>query len=234
MTTGVPIPTVLRKLRALYDPPRTFLDFDTPFHLLVATILSAQCTDKMVNSITPRLFAKYRSPKDFLRMSIAEIQRDIHSCGHYRNKAKYLQSMSRMLIERYGGAVPQTMEQLLELPGVGRKTATVVLYAAFGQEQGIAVDTHVWRVSKRLGLTTANSQDAIERDLLRQTPRDKWGLLHTLLISHGRTICTARNRQCQTCPFAKECPSSVVMYRPDLAKTNGRTRPRGRISLQVS
>ena len=215
---GVPIPIVLQKLRRLYTPPRTFLNFETPFQLLIATILSAQCTDKMVNSVTPRLFAKYKGPEDFLNVPDEELQQDIHSCGHYRNKARHIKESSRMLIENFHGEVPQTMEELLTLRGVGRKTATVVLYAAFGQEQGIAVDTHVWRVSKRLGLTKANNQDKIEKDLLKQTPRHEWGELHVLLISHGRAVCTARNRQCEKCPFANECPSSLVMDREDQSK----------------
>ncbi len=214
----VPVPVVLQKLRGLYTPPRTFLNFDTPFHLLIATILSAQCTDKMVNSVTPKLFAKYKGPEDFLNVSDEELQQDIHSCGHFRNKAKYIKATSKLILENFGGEVPQTMDELLTLPGVGRKTATVVLYAAFNQEQGIAVDTHVWRVSKRLGLTNANNQDKIEKDLLKQTERKNWGELHVLLISHGRAICTARNRQCEMCPFAKECPSSLVMGREDQAK----------------
>lgn len=218
MPRAVSIPIVLEKLRKLYTPPRTFLNFDTPFHLLIATILSAQCTDKMINSITPRLFAKYVGPEDCLRVSDEELQTDIHSCGHFRNKAKHIKGTCRMLLEHFRGEVPDTMEELLQLPGVGRKTATVVLYAAFGQEQGIAVDTHVWRVSKRLGLTTAKTQDKIEKDLLAQTPRAQWGELHTLLISHGRAVCTARNRTCEACPFVQECPSSLVMKRGDQAK----------------
>jgi endonuclease III len=219
---GPSVATILRELRSRHTPPRTFLDFDTPYHLLIATILSAQCTDKMVNSITPRLFAKYKGPEDVLNISPEELQRDIHSCGHYRNKAKYIRETSRLLLERHGGAVPETMEELIALPGVGRKTATVVLYAAFKQQQGIAVDTHVWRVSKRLGLTKANNQAKIELDLMRQTPRTEWGELHTLLISHGRSLCTARNRQCEACPFQKDCPSSLVMGREDQSKVDSR------------
>lgn len=209
---------VLQELRKLYKPPLTFLNFDTPFHLLVATILSAQCTDKRVNMISPALFKKYPGPADFLKVPVEEIQKDIHSCGHYRNKAKYIRRCAEILLEKYNGEVPQTMEELIELPGVGRKTATVVLYAAFKKQEGIAVDTHVWRVSKRLGLSKANYQDKIELDLIKQTPRKNWGELHTLLISHGRAVCTALNRQCDQCPFQKICPSSLVMGRGDRAK----------------
>ena len=214
----VPVPIALKELRKLYKPTRTFLNFDTPFHLLVATILSAQCTDKRVNMITPALFKKYPGPKDFLKAPIEEIQKDIHSCGHFRNKSKYLKAIAGILLEKHEGEVPQTMDELIALPGVGRKTATVVLYAAFKKQEGIAVDTHVWRVSKRLGLSKANYQDKIELDLIKQTPRENWGELHTLLISHGRAVCTALNRKCDQCPFQKECPSSLVKGRKDLAK----------------
>jgi endonuclease-3 len=214
----VPVPVILGKLGKLHDPPRTFLNFDTPFHLLMVTILSAQCTDARVNMISPGLFKKYPTPQSLLDTPEAELKRDIFSCGHYNNKAKHLRGAAKLILDKFHGEVPQTMEELLELPGVGRKTATVVLYAAFGQEQGIAVDTHVWRVSKRLGLTKAKTQDTIELDLMRQTRRGKWGYLHTLLIMHGRTICIARNRKCDVCPFKQECPSSWVMEREDLAK----------------
>jgi len=215
---GLSTDIVIEQLSKLYKPPRTFLDFDTPFHLLIATILSAQCTDKRVNMVTPGLFKKYPRPEDILRVSEEELQHDIHSCGHYRNKANYIKMTAQIILEKFGGNVPETMEELLTLPGVGRKTATVVLYAAFQQEAGIAVDTHVWRVSKRLGLAKANSQDKIELDLIKQTPRHQWGLLHTLLISHGRAVCTALRRQCDVCPFQKDCPSSLVMERKDQAK----------------
>jgi endonuclease-3 len=212
------VATILKKLGAVHQPPRTFLDWDTPFHLLMATILSAQCTDKRVNIVTKTLFPKYKTPKDVLQVSVAELERDIHSCGHYRNKTKSLRESSQILLEDFGGEVPQTMEELLTLRGVGRKTASVILYAAFKQNAGVAVDTHVWRVSKRLGLSTAKTQDKIELDLMEQTPRDTWGTLHTLLIMHGRDVCTARNRKCEVCVFAKECPSSVVRGRGDFAE----------------
>ena len=218
MAKGVSAATVLRKLGKEYAPPRTFLDHDTTFHLLVATILSAQCTDVRVNIVTKTLFKKYRGPKDFVATPLEVIQKDIYSCGHYRNKARFLQESGRMILEEFKGEVPGTMEELLRLPGVGRKTATVILYAAFRKEEGIAVDTHVWRVSKRLGLTKANTQSRIELDLMKQTPREEWGKLHVLLISHGRKVCVARNRLCEACVFQRECPSSKVLGRPDLAK----------------
>ncbi len=208
---------VIQDLEKTYTPPKTFLNHTNPFQLLIATILSAQCTDARVNMVTPVLFKKYKKPSDFLQVSVEEIQKDIRSCGHYRNKSKFLRSIGKILTEKYEGKVPDTMEQLLELPGVGRKTATVVLYAAFGKQEGVAVDTHVWRVAKRMGLTKANNQDKIELDLMNQTKKEKWGYLHTLLIMHGRNICAARNRLCEKCPFQKDCPSSRVMGREDLA-----------------
>ncbi|MBI3618643.1 endonuclease III [Candidatus Peregrinibacteria bacterium] len=209
--------SVLQKLGAIHTPPRTFLHWDTPFHLLMATILSAQCTDKMVNRLSPKLFEKYRTPEDLAHAKIEELQRDIHSCGHFRVKAKYLKSASAMLLEKFVGEVPGTMEELLMLPGVGRKTAAVILYAVFKKNDGIAVDTHVFRVARRLGLSKGKTQARIERDLMEQTPRAQWGRLHTLLIVHGRTICTARNRKCSTCMFREECPSSLVRSKKDLA-----------------
>jgi endonuclease-3 len=213
----VPADDVFATLSARFEPPRTFLDFADPLQLLVATILSAQCTDARVNLVTPGLFRTYRSARDFAEADPSELQRDIHSCGHFRNKARYIQESCAMLLDKWNGEVPQTMEELLQLPGVGRKTATVILYAAFHQEQGIAVDTHVWRVSRRLGLTARNSQDKIELDLMRQVPRERWGKMHTLLIMLGRNICVARGRKCEICPFQDRCPSSKMLNYEDLA-----------------
>ncbi len=198
------------------------MDFTTPFELLIATILSAQCTDARVNIVTKTLFVKYRSPQDVLAVTEEELQKDIFSCGHYRMKAKHIRETCLLLVDRFGGRVPDAMDELLTLPGVGRKTATVVLYAAFGKSEGIAVDTHVWRVSKRLGLTQSNAQDKLEQDLMRQTPRKDWGLLHTLLICHGRAVCVSRNRKCDLCVFREECPSSRTKKRLDLSGRNGK------------
>ncbi len=210
--------TVLHKLGKLYTPPRTFLDWTTPFELLLATILSAQCTDARVNIVTKTLFLKYKHPRDIVAVTVRELEGDIRSCGYYHTKARYLHASCRMILEKFGGEVPDTMGKLLQLPGVGRKTATVILYAVFGKQEGIAVDTHVWRVSKRLGLSKANTQDKIELDLMNQTARKNWGRLHTLLIMHGRNTCIARSRKCDQCVFKKECPSSLTQNRPDLAK----------------
>lgn len=211
-------PIVLQKLKAIYTPPRTFLTWRTPLDLLIVTILSAQCTDARVNIVSKALYRKYKTPQDYLQVSRIELEQDIHSCGTYRNKAKFIQELCAILLEKHGGKVPQTMEELIALPGVGRKTASIILYAAFGKNEGIAVDTHVLRLARRLGLTRAKVQHKIELDLMRATPKEDWGLLNTLLISHGRAVCTARNRQCGKCVFQKECPSSLVLGKRDLAK----------------
>ncbi|TSC58197.1 MAG: endonuclease III [Candidatus Peregrinibacteria bacterium Greene0416_19] len=215
---GVPIATVLRKLRRLYQPPRSFLAHRNPFELLVATILSAQCTDARVNIITKDLFRTYRTPRDFLLVPLVRIERNIRSCGHYHSKARYIRETCRLLIERFAGRVPSTMEELLALPGVGRKTASCVLHAAFDKHEGIAVDTHVIRLARRLGLTWRRDQKRIELDLMRQVPRRDWGAINPLLISHGRAVCTARNRMCDRCLFHRECPSSRTQGKNDRAR----------------
>lgn len=210
---------VLDTLRKRHTPPRTFLHFRNPLDLLVATILSAQCTDVRVNMVTRDiLYPKYTKASDYLAVPRSELERDVHSCGTYRNKAKYIQLMCGMLIERHKGKVPQTMEELTSLPGVGRKTASVILSAVFGIHEGIAVDTHVFRVARRLGLSRGNTPEKVEKDLMRGAPKKEWGKVTTLLISHGRTLCTARNRTCDACPFRASCPSSLVMGKTDLGK----------------
>lgn len=208
---------IITKLEKLYDPPRSFLKWRTPFQLLIATILSARCTDVHVNTVTPRLFKKYCKPEDFLAVPPAELERDIHSCGTFRMKAKNIRGMCQRLLDAFDGEVPQTMEALVSLPGVGRKTAAIVLYAAFGKNIGIAVDTHVQRLSLRLELTRQRTPEKIELDLMRMTPRSKWGELNTLMISHGRAVCTGRVRKCGQCVFREDCPSSLTQGRQDLA-----------------
>jgi len=216
---GVPLADVLSDLKRLYSPPKTFLDFRTPLDLLVAVILSAQCTDAMVNRITKEtLYAKYRTCEDYLRVKPEELEQDIRRSGHYRSKTKYIQETCRLLLEKHGGEVPRTMEELVGLPGVGRKTASVVLSAAFGKNEGIAVDTHVQRLSQRLGLSTHHDPKKIELDLIEAAPRQNWRDVTVLLISHGRAICTARARKCGACVFKDRCPSSLVLGKPDLAK----------------
>ena len=210
--------SVLRSLERIHAPPRTFLAWRTPLDLLVATILSAQCTDVRVNIVTKTLYKKYHMPEDYVRVSRKELERDVHSCGTYRNKARFIQEMCKALIYHHHGKVPQTMEELVKLRGVGRKTASIILWACFGKNEGIAVDTHVMRVSQRLGLTRHKDPKRIELDLMKAVPRKKWGELTTLLISHGRAVCTARKRQCEKCVFKKRCPSSLIMGKSDKAK----------------
>lgn len=187
---------VIQALRKLYPEAGCTLDWKTPLELLVATILSAQCTDKRVNIVTKSFFKKYKTPEDYLAVPQTELEQDIHSCGTFRMKAKAIQASCRTLIDEFGGKVPQTMAEMLRLRGVGRKTAAVVLSTAFGVHEGIAVDTHVMRVSHRLGLTKAKTQAAVERDLMKKVPCEEWGLVSHLLIAHGRAVCTARGHKC--------------------------------------
>lgn len=224
---GIPMATVLTKLGKLYTPPKTFLHYRTPVDLLVAVILSAQCTDARVNMVTETiLYPKYKTPEDYLRVSVEELENDIHSCGTFRMKAKSIRGMCQMIIDKHDGQIPDTMEALLELPGVGRKTASVILSAVFDKNLGIAVDTHVQRLAQRLGLSKYGDPKRIELDLMEQAPQKKWRDVTTLLISHGRAVCTARGRQCGTCVFKEECPSSMVMGRSDKAvpKKSGRKK----------
>ncbi len=219
--------SVLRALSRLYHPPKTFLHFRTPLDLLVATILSAQCTDDRVNVVTETIvYPKYRTPDDYLRVLPAELEEDVHSCGTFRMKAKHIREACAMVEERFSGQVPQTMEELTQLPGVGRKTASVILSAAFGKNEGIAVDTHVLRLSQRLGLSRHGDPKRIELDLMAQLPRKDWARFNPLLISHGRAVCTARNRRCGACVFSEECPSSSVHGRTDKAKAKRPVRRR--------
>jgi endonuclease-3 len=210
--------TVLDRLKKIYTPPKVFLDYETPLDLLVAVILSAQCTDARVNIVTKSLFKKYRSAKDYVAVPQTELEKDIHSCGHYRNKALSIQTTCRILLEKHNGHVPRTMHDLLELRGVGRKTASVVLSSLYDINEGIAVDTHVQRLAQRLGLSKFSDPKRIELDLMKGAPPNEWRSVTTLLISHGRAVCTARNRNCPGCVFQKECPSSLVMGRTDQAK----------------
>jgi endonuclease-3 len=178
--------------------------------LLVATILSAQCTDERVNMVTADLFRKYRKPEDYLNVSPRELEKDIQSTGFFRNKTKSIQGASKMLTEQYGGQVPQTMEELLELPGVARKTANVVLGNAFDIHAGVVVDTHVTRLSHRLGLTEQKTAEKIEQDLIPIVPKKEWVIFPHLMIYHGRKICKARNPLCAECTVEKQCPSSYL------------------------
>jgi len=198
---------ILPILKQLYPDARCSLDHTTPLELLVATILSAQCTDERVNIITKKLFKEYRNAKDYAHVPQEKLERDIASAGFFRNKAKSIRAMAAALLESHGGAVPQTMEELTSLAGVGRKTANVVLGNAFGKNIGVTVDTHVTRLSNRLGLTR-HVVDAvkIELDLIQIVPQEDWTLWSHLLIFHGRKICQARKPNCQECTLLPHCP----------------------------
>ena len=208
---------VLKTLKRLYHPPKSFLHWKTPLDLLIATILSARCTDAQVNRVTPVLFRRCRTTQDYLRLSRAELERLVHSCGTFRSKAKYIHLLCAKLKAEHGGAVPRTMETLVSLPGVGRKTACIVLYGVFGKNEGIAVDTHVFRVARRLGLSKGKTPERVERDLMKLFPRKEWGRMNALFISHGRAVCTGQRRKCEQCVFKRKCPSSLTMGKRDLA-----------------
>jgi len=197
--------TLVRTLKNAYPEARIALDFTTPLELLVATILAAQCTDARVNLVTPALFRKYRSARDWAGASLATLEREIHSTGFFRAKARAITGMARALVERHGGQVPRTRAELVRLPGVGLKTASVVLGNAFG-EPAIAVDTHVFRVSQRLGLARADDPEAIHDQLAEVLPRRAWTLASHLLTTHGRRACGARKPLCPACPVKALCP----------------------------
>ena len=195
-------------LQETYPDAQCALNFTTPLELLIATILSAQCTDVRVNLVTPALFQKYRTAVDYVAADPEELARDIQSTGFYRHKAQAIQRCCAAIVQQHHGAVPDTMEVLVGLPGVGRKTANVVLGNAFGRPHGIAVDTHVQRLAQRLGLTTETTPDKIERDLVALVRRKDWTLYSHLLISHGRHVCKARVPHCAACPVHHLCPST--------------------------
>lgn len=205
---AAPITEVIPRLKREYPDARTELDWSNPLELLVATILSAQTTDVRVNQVTKVLFDKYRSAEDYAGADPARLEEDIRPTGFYRNKARALQGMARALLERHDGEVPRTMAELVALPGVGRKTANVVLGNAFGVNEGVVVDTHVRRVSGRLGLTTEEDPEKIERDLLPLVPEEDRTLFSHLLILHGRRVCKARKPLCPECTLNDICPSA--------------------------
>ena len=186
------------------------LTHSTPLELLISTILSAQCTDRRVNEVTKKLFKKYRSTQDYIAASQEELEKEIYSTGFYRNKAKNIKKMCEILINNFNGDVPDTMKELLTLPGVARKTANIVLSGAFGKVEGIAVDTHVKRLSFRLGLTENTNPDKIEKDLMNLIPKRSWDIFSLLLIHHGRKVCTARKPLCKDCILNRLCKSAFT------------------------
>jgi endonuclease-3 len=197
---------VVRVLKRDYADAECALVHDTPFQLLIATILSAQCTDERVNIVTKELFAQYSTPEAIAALPLADLEKLIQSTGFFRNKAKNIQACCRGLIEKHGGEVPQDLESLVQLAGVGRKTANVVLGTCFGIASGVVVDTHVHRLTQRLGLTTADDPVRIERELIELLPKKEWIDFSHRLIWHGRKICKARKPQCEECPMNDFCP----------------------------
>jgi len=187
-----------------YPEPESALNYETPFQLLVATIMSAQTTDVQVNKVNKKLFKKYSTPQDFAQLSYKDLQEEIQSIGLYKNKSKYIIESSKLIVENYEGEVPKTRKELVKLPGVGRKTANVVLANAFGWET-IAVDTHVFRVANRLGLVDTDKRDQVEQDLMKVVPENYWTKFHHWLIFHGREICKARNPLCDKCQISDYC-----------------------------
>jgi endonuclease-3 len=201
---------IIRILKRAYPDAKCSLNHSNAFELLIATILSAQCTDARVNIVTQDLFRKYRKPEDYLNVSPKELQRDIRTTGFFRNKTTSIQGTAKMLNEKYRGEVPKTMDELLELPGVARKTANVVLGNAFGLSAGVVVDTHVTRLSHRLDLSRQKTAEKIEQDLIAIVPKKDWVIFPHLMIAHGRAICKARNPLCAECVIEKLCPSSYL------------------------
>ncbi len=201
---------VFRRLKRAYPDAHCELDHDGAYQLLAATILSAQCTDKRVNLVTPELFSRYADPSDLAAADPREVEGIIKPTGFFRNKTKSLLGMASALVERFGGRVPATLDELITIPGVGRKTANVVLGDAFGTPEGIVVDTHVGRLSRRLGFTRETDPVKVERVLMKLFPRKNWTMLSHLLIFHGRRICLARRPKCAECVLNDICPSSEV------------------------
>ncbi|MBU0478124.1 endonuclease III [bacterium] len=198
---------IISRLIKEYPSTKTTLHYKSPHQLLISTILSAQCTDERVNKVTKELFRKYKSVGDYANAELSELEKDIRQTGFFRNKAKNIKNSCKMLIEKFDGQVPNTMKEILLLPGVARKTANVVLTSAYGVIEGIVVDTHVKRLSQRLGLTKNDNPEKIEKDLMNIVPKEKWGEFSFLLISHGRKVCQARKPVCNKCILNDLCPS---------------------------
>lgn len=201
---------IVALLKSNYPDVKIALDFSNPLELLIATILSAQSTDKQINKVTKTLFKKYRTPQDYVKASQHELERDIYSTGFYRNKAKNIKKLCEILVNDFNSKVPDTMDELVTLPGVARKTANIVLSSAFGKIEGIAVDTHVKRVSARLGLTKNTDPEKIEKDLMKIIPRSEWDVFALRLIQHGRETCDAKKPECEVCFLNKVCPSAFT------------------------
>jgi len=199
---------ILRLLSEHYAQAKTALDFRTPHQMLVATILSAQCTDERVNKVTPGLFARYKFVEDFAVADLLDLERLVRSTGFYRNKARNIKASAEMIVKDFGGEVPRKMEELLLLPGVARKTANVVLHNAYGTSVGVVVDTHIGRLSRRLGFSKEKSPEKVERDLMKLVPRNDWANIGYWLIDHGRAVCKSQKPNCGECFLNELCPSA--------------------------
>ncbi|MEN3369472.1 MAG: endonuclease [Verrucomicrobiota bacterium] len=229
MTNRERVAQLVKALPAVYPDAHCELDFRTPLELLVATILSAQCTDKRVNLVTPVLFAKYRTAADYAKAAPATLEKEIRSTGFFRSKTKSIRGAAAAIVSEHGGRVPDTMEKLHGLPGVGRKTANVVLGNAFGKDEGIVVDTHVARLSHRLRLTRQTDAEKIEQDLMKLVPRQHWTNWSHWLIWHGRRRCFARKPDCHHCEIFRLCPSGKLFIRSGEARpveTTVNSKPR--------
>ena len=201
---------VIELLEKEYSDAKIALHYSNPLELLVATILSAQATDEQINKITKSLFKKYRKAEDYANADLKELEQDIRSSGFYHNKAKNIKNCCKILVEKYNSQVPKTMTELLELPGVARKTANIVLANAYGIVEGVAVDTHVRRLAQRLGLSECDDPEKIEKDLMKLVPNGKWVSITDLLVFHGRRVCTAKKPNCQGCVLNRICPSAFT------------------------
>jgi endonuclease-3 len=208
------IKVILKRLKKTYPKSKTALNFETPLQILVATILSAQCTDEQVNKITPALFRKYKTAADFAQADPSIFENEIRSTGFYRNKTKSILGAAKRIVHNYRGHVPDRMEDLLTLPGVARKTANIVLSSAYKKAEGIAVDTHVKRLSNRLGLSNSDNPDKIEQDLMDLVPEEDWIDFNYMMVNHGRKICQARKPNCPECVLNSLCPSGIFFF-PD-------------------
>ena len=196
---------IIEKLKKAYPDAKCSLDFNSPFEMMIAVMLSAQCTDDRVNLTTPALFAKYNTPEKMANAPLDELEELVHPCGFYKNKAKNMKLASEKILKDFGGKVPNTIEELITIPGVGRKSANVIMLEAFNNPQGIAVDTHVKRLSNRIGFSKQTEPEKIEQDLLKQIPKEYYKDVNHIFIWHGRNICSARNPKCKECPIFDNC-----------------------------
>ena len=199
---------VIKKLKEYYPEATCSLAFKTPFQMAIAVILSAQCTDERVNKITPSLFEKYGTPQAICNMEINDLEKIIYPCGFYKNKAKNIKAMAKEILEKYNGQMPNTMEQLMSLPGVGRKSANVIMLEAFNKPEGIAIDTHAKRIAKRVGFSKETTPEKIEKDILKLIPKEYYKDVNHLLVWHGRKICEARKPKCNECPIKEVCETN--------------------------